>query len=341
MRFSIIVPIYNVENYLCECLDSIVDQTYKDYEIILVDDGSTDKSGVICDEYSEKYEEVSVIHKMNEGQASVWMNEGLASVKGDYVGSIDSDDWVDSDLLEGISAEIDNSQPDILVYGYKNVSGQGEQINKINTRKGYFSREDIRSEILPMLINTGGFQNRNCMYLSRVNKFIKRDLLVRNKQYYDSRFSFGEDNFWTIPNVLSANSLYVFSDWYPYSYRINPTSTIHSYHEGLWEKFCELAQAEIDILKAFDKDWMSEQVYNDMVLHAAISINNVMRGGLKGKSAIDEIKKIVENANLRKGLQGVRREMCSTSEWINVTLMKMKAAKKIYYIKRLQFAFRR
>ena len=99
MRFSIIVPIYNVENYLCECLDSIVDQTYKDYEIILVDDGSTDKSGVICDEYSEKYEEVSVIHKMNEGQASVWMNEGLASVKGDYVGSIDSDDWVDSDLL--------------------------------------------------------------------------------------------------------------------------------------------------------------------------------------------------------------------------------------------------
>ena len=104
---------------------------------------------------------------------------------------VDSDDWVDSDLLARISAEIDNSQPDILVYGYKNVSNHGEQINKMNTRKGFYFREDIESEVLPKLINSGGFSNRNCMYLSRVNKFIKRDLLVRNKQYYDSRFSFG------------------------------------------------------------------------------------------------------------------------------------------------------
>ena len=340
MRFSIIVPVYNVEKYLRICIESLVKQTYKDYEIVLIDDGSTDSSGDICDQYSDKYDQITVIHKKNEGQASVWMNEGLATVKGDYIGSIDSDDWVDSDLLARISAEIDNSQPDILVYGYKNVSNHGEQINKMNTRKGFYFREDIESEVLPKLINSGGFSNRNCMYLSRVNKFIKRDLLVRNKQYYDSRFSFGEDNFWTIPNVLSADSIYVFSDWYPYSYRINPTSTTHSYNEGLWDKFCGLAKAELGILKAFGKDWMCDQVYNDMVLYATISINNVMRGGLKGKKAISEINKIVENSDLRRGLSSVRRELCSTREWINVTLMKMKAAKLIYYIKRVQFALR-
>lgn len=340
MKFSIIIPIYNVEKYLRKCIDSIIKQTYKDFEIILIDDGSTDKSRIICDEYDEEFDFVTVVHKANEGQGAAWMKEGLSIVKGDYVGSIDSDDWVAPDLLERISIEVDNSQPDILVYGYKNVSNQSEHINVIRARKGYYTREDIKTEILPNLINTGGFQNRNCLYLSRVNKFIKRDLLIKNNLYYDSRYPFGEDNFWTIPNVLSANSLYVFSDWYPYSYRINPTSTIHSYHEGLWEKFCGLAQAEISILNAFDSDWMCNQIYNDMVLHAAISINNIIRGGQKGKTAINEIKSIVENSDLREGLKAVKRKNCSLNEWINVNLMRMKAVKVIYFIKKLQFALR-
>lgn len=339
MRFSIIVPVYNVESYLKKCIDSLINQTNKDYELILVDDGSVDSSGEICDDYAGKYDFVRVIHKKNEGLAATWMHDGLDVAHGDYVGSIDSDDWVDLNLLDKITEVIDKDNPEIIVYGYKNVSAEGEKDNIITARDGYYNTEQIEDEIIPRLINVGGFQNRNCIYLSRVNKFIKRELLVRNKQYYDSRFSFGEDNFWTIPNVLLANSLYVFSDWYPYSYRINPSSTTHSYNEGLWNKFCGLAQAEISILKAFDKGELISQVYNDMVLHAAISINNVMRGGIRGATAIREIKKIVGNEDLQRGLKNTQRCMCSKTEWINVCLMKMKAAHLIYFAKRIQYIF--
>ena len=340
MRFSLIIPVYNVEKYLNKCIDSILSQTYKDFELIIIDDGSSDSSRQICDEYANKYNFIKVVHKKNEGLAAVWMKEGLDLVNGDYIGSIDSDDWVDSNLLERISNVVDKCLPDIIVYGYKNVDKNGEQINKISARKGYYNKKDIELKLLPNLINSGGFRNRNCFYLSRVNKFVRKDLLLKNRKYYDSRFSFGEDNFWTIPNVLAANSIYVYSDWYPYSYRINPTQTIHTYHEGLWEKFNNLAKAEISILRSFDKEWMCDQVYNDMVVHAAISINNVMRGKIKGRNAIREIYKIVNNYGLQKGLRNIKYDKCSLCEKINVILMKMKATHIIYLLKTIQYSFR-
>ena len=90
---SVIVPVYNVEKYIRQCLDSIVDQTYKDLEIILVDDGSKDSSGAICDEYAQKDERIKVIHKQNEGQ-SIARNVGLQNATGEFVGFVDSDDTI-------------------------------------------------------------------------------------------------------------------------------------------------------------------------------------------------------------------------------------------------------
>ena len=341
MRFSIIVPIYNVEKYINKCVDSLVNQTYKDFELILVDDGSTDNCGEICDEYDKKYDFIKVIHKKNEGLAAVWMKEGLDTVSGDYIGSIDSDDWVDCDLLERMSAEIDKETPDILVYGYKNVCGGKVEINRISAKEGFYNKEKIEKDIFPSLINNGGFRDKNSIYLSRVNKFVRREILLSNRQYYNSKISFGEDNYWTIPNVLSAESMYVFSDWYPYSYRINPTSISHSYNKQLWEKFNLLAMDEIKILEAFDKAWMCNQVYNDMVIHAAICINNAMRGHLPKQAAIDEIKTIVKNDNLREGLKGTVLSKCSLKEKLNVILMRMRATHIIYILKKIQYSIRK
>jgi len=109
----------------------------------------------------------------------------------------------------------------------------------------------------------------------------------------------------------------------------------------LWDKFCGLVQDEIKILKAFDNDWMCNQVYNDMVLHATISINNVMRGGKREKNAINKIREIVSNPWLQKGLCGVRSELCPASERIIVSLMKMRAALLIYSAKKMQCVLRK
>ena len=99
--FSIIVPVYNVEKYLVECLESIVNQTFDDYEVLLIDDGSTDKSGCICDEYAEKYSQAKVYHKQNGGQSSA-RNLGITKSLGKYIVFVDSDDWIDKNLLKSI-----------------------------------------------------------------------------------------------------------------------------------------------------------------------------------------------------------------------------------------------
>lgn len=111
---SIIVPVYNVEKYLPKCLDSIMNQTYKNLEIILVDDGSTDNSGIICDKYSEGDRRIKVIHKENGGLSDA-RNKGLDIAKGEYVGFVDSDDYIAEDMYEYLYAFILENNLDVAM----------------------------------------------------------------------------------------------------------------------------------------------------------------------------------------------------------------------------------
>lgn len=115
-KISVIVPVYKVEPYLRKCLDSIVGQTYRNLEIILVDDGSPDNCGAICDEYAAGDERIKVIHKENGGVASA-RNAGLAVASGDYIGWVDSDDWIETDMLEYLLAGAQRHGADIAVCG--------------------------------------------------------------------------------------------------------------------------------------------------------------------------------------------------------------------------------
>lgn len=113
---SIIVPVYKVEPYLCRCLDSIVGQTYRDLEIILVDDGSPDNCGAICDEYAARDKRLRVIHKENGGVASA-RNAGLDIATGDYIGWVDSDDWVEPDMFQTMLTAAETHKADIVICG--------------------------------------------------------------------------------------------------------------------------------------------------------------------------------------------------------------------------------
>ena len=125
MRVSVIVAVYNVENYLKKCVDSLLAQTKEDLEIILVDDGSTDSSGQICDNYAREDERILVVHKENGGLTSAW-KAGIDIATSEYVGFVDSDDWVDRDMYEKLCASAERCHSDIvicgLVYEYEDAS---------------------------------------------------------------------------------------------------------------------------------------------------------------------------------------------------------------------------
>ncbi|EJG3290978.1 glycosyltransferase, partial [Campylobacter coli] len=112
-----IVPIYNVEKYLRQCLDSIIAQTLKDIEIILVNDGSTDNCGVICDEYALKDKRIQVIHKTNAGLGAAY-NTGLEMASGEYIGFVESDDWIEPNMYEELYAKAKETDVDVCLSGY-------------------------------------------------------------------------------------------------------------------------------------------------------------------------------------------------------------------------------
>ena len=119
IKFSIIIPVYKVEKYLRQCVDSVLSQTFTDYEVILVDDGSPDLSPMICNEYAQINTKVHVVHKPNGGLSSA-RNAGLDVAEGEYVLFLDSDDWWDADnALQKVSDQIRSDNPDILVFGMK------------------------------------------------------------------------------------------------------------------------------------------------------------------------------------------------------------------------------
>ena len=115
-KISVIIPIYKVEDYLQKCVDSIIHQSYRDLEIILIDDGSPDKCGEICDEYAAIDSRVRVVHKKNGGLTNAW-NDGMTMATGKWTTFVDSDDWLDLDCYEKAMACIGQAEPDILQLG--------------------------------------------------------------------------------------------------------------------------------------------------------------------------------------------------------------------------------
>lgn len=125
---SVIVPVYNTEKYLRKCVDSILNQTYKNLEVILVNDGSQDNSGIICDEYAQSDKRVKVIHKENSGPAYA-RNTGIKVATGDYIAFVDSDDWLDKTMYEDIVSKVEEDA-DAIIFNLKYVNERNEIISE-------------------------------------------------------------------------------------------------------------------------------------------------------------------------------------------------------------------
>ncbi len=151
---SIVLPIYNVEKYLNRCMQSVINQTYSNLEIIMVDDGSTDSSGKLCEEWKEKDSRIKVIHKNNEG-LGLARNTGMDSASGEYICFFDSDDYIDLDTVECLYNAVKSSNSEIVTFGFKTVNSDGAVIkeNVPSIEKTVFSDQEVIDEFLPELIS--------------------------------------------------------------------------------------------------------------------------------------------------------------------------------------------
>ena len=176
IKVSVIVPVYNVEQYLEECVDSLIGQTLEEIEILLIDDGSTDSSGEICDRYAKEYENIRVIHKENEGQGKA-RNVGLLYVQGKYVYYMDSDDLLEKDSLRFLYDEAEKKQLDVILFSAECFSDEID----IKFDPTEYQRTQFLNEVMSGEVLFGKIFPVNEYYCSIPMRFYRRKYLTDHK----------------------------------------------------------------------------------------------------------------------------------------------------------------
>lgn len=209
-----------------KCLDSIVNQSIGDFQIVLVDDGSTDGSEKICDSYADKDTRIKVIHQKNRGLVNA-RKTGLKEADGDYIYYVDSDDWIDKNTIETFAEVLNQYVVDMVVIGCKREFENGKCFTvPALFEERFYNKRQIENKILPHIVNTNRFfefGQGSGYYMYLINK----QLLSKNLSNIDDRIRIGEDFACTYPCWLDANSVYIKNDIY-YHYRQVGNSMKHT-----------------------------------------------------------------------------------------------------------------
>lgn len=211
MKISVIIPVYNVEKYLKKCVDSVLAQDFSDYEILLIDDGSTDSSGEICDEYAEKNANVTVVHQENKGLGGA-RNTGISKAQGEYLLFVDSDDWIKGNMLSSLYTAAENANNDVVCFSMEFVDEQG---NTTDIKRPY-GKKPITLSDFPAVFSLDPYV---------CNKLFRRSLFNDNSVSFPLRVWY--EDLCTTPKILLCAKKIAFTDDVFYYYLQRENSIMH------------------------------------------------------------------------------------------------------------------
>lgn len=278
---SIVVPAYNVEKYIRQCVDSILAQSFTDFELLLVDDGSKDSTGEICDMYAEQDSRVRVIHKENGGLVSA-RKAGLTEARGEYAAYVDGDDWVSEEMFGKLCGCAVEQNADVVIADYY-ASYEDKNIKTTqNMRTGRYTGEQICEEIYPNLICKGEYFSFGffpCVW----GKIFKRELLLEKQMQVDDAIHLGEDAACFYPLLLKTNSIYYLKEQYLCYYRIRQNSMSHSVKKSYY------TEEILMLLRGMQKQFIQETEWADtlqeqLCLYASYMIDNMLTPWLDFKT---------------------------------------------------------
>ena len=330
---SVIVPVYNVKAYLLRCLNSLNNQTEKDIEVIIVNDGSTDGSDLMCLEFIKDKPQFRYVSKENGGLMSAWM-EGVKHASGDYIGFIDSDDYAELDMFEALYSKAKEYNADIVMcksvydeWDNDKIISKHEQNNGI--LEGFYKGADLEKIRLNMLPKSGA----NYISPSRCNKIIRKQVLLNNLKYCDTFVANIEDVNSMVPCFFSAKSYYYLNEG-KYHYVKNVTSLSYTYKSTLKEQCVRLINkltlAKNDYnVTTIDDRW--EQMINS---YGILVMRMILKSNLKNK---EKNKALNELFNEQLFLNAVKNTNVSIANKWEKAYVKSMASKNALPFKTLLF----
>lgn len=324
MFFSVIVPIYKVEKYLPNCIESVLNQTFADFELILVDDGSPDKCPQICESYKEKDDRIKVIHKPNGGLASARI-AGIKEANGDYVFNLDSDDLIEKDTLECAYKIISKTGCEIISFSYRWVEdGRTISVTTDCLEEGLYSRKDIEKHIYPKLLMDKNMKHIS-YYLS--GKAVKRELLTPHQLNVNEKISLGEDLCCVIPCYLNAENVYI-SKKEAYLYTVRNDSISKKFNSNqiylIENVINEICKNNLEKVADFDEQICRYSCFMCFAILASAAEGNYFR-------SIKAIRENIMNSLHCDKIADAEFEKITIKSRISIFLMKKKYYRLAFY----------
>lgn len=262
---SVIIPVYKVEKYLDECMKSVVGQSYRNLEIVLVDDGSPDSSGEMCDRWAEKDSRVRVVHKENEG-AGLSRNAGLRTCSGEYVAFVDSDDYIDTGMYDALMREAVESDADVVFSGgFRRMFSDGriEVVKDVSSRM-VLGEESIQDVVKAFITPDNEIFHRKL--ITSVWRGVYRRSVVSS--FVSERVYTGEDLMFNVETMVNASKVVFIPEIY-HNYRYNCESITRRYSFAYFEGYKKLTNRLDKILAqkgySFRSDYLMLQITVDTI----------------------------------------------------------------------------
>ena len=288
---SVIIPVYNVEKYIERCISSVVNQSYKNLQIILVNDGSKDTSGAICEKWKNKDNRISVIHKQNEGLGYA-RNTGLQVATGKYCSFIDSDDYIKTNMYEKVIAQLEKEQADICYYGLINVwTNKTSEIKEYPTKLVYVGEAILRDLFVPAI----GAVKENFINVSVCTAIYRLGCIRENSIMFNSeKVCLCEDLFFNINySALSKKAIVFPESFYYYCHNSNSLST--SYRSDRFEATIRHQKLLESNMKKYNiRDFASGNIDRCLMINTIVCLKQEVSNEriLGKKTVINNLKKI-------------------------------------------------
>lgn len=287
-KISVIVPVYNIELYIEKCIESLVSQLYQNIEIILVDDGTKDNSGKICDEYGKKDSRIKIIHKQNGGLSSA-RNAGLDIAAGDYILFVDGDDWIEEDYVEKCVSKLNEAgeKVDLLITPYIREYKDRSIKNKLFKDSIYFEKSLLKEKVFRRFFGLYREELKNASSIDDLStawgKFYKYEY-CQDVRFTDTKL-IGTEDAWFNINVINKMDCAIYYDEVYYHYnKENQTSLVRSYNKYLFNGWKNLYAYMYDFI---EKERLGGEYYealnNRIIVNIFSLVRNIFNSNLKVK----------------------------------------------------------